>query len=256
MKKLLSLALVALMTFQTISLAAFSIAAQEVQQSKLTNKDVIEMSKSGTAEAIILAKINNSQTNFDTAPAALQELKTLGISDAIVLAMVQPAKNNVASIVASPVEVVVPDGTEIEVQLKNNLSGQEAKMGEVIDFTVVRPVLVNGVTVIEQGASAKGTITAAKKAGSWGKTGKLEWAMNDVQTVSGVRIPVRFVKATAGGSKAGTVAVAAIATTVLLGPLGLLWGFKKGKKAEIAAGNKYTIFVDGNSTIKTATPTL
>lgn len=75
-------------------------------------------------------------------------------------------------------------------------------------------------------------------------------AMRDVQTVSGVRIPVRFTKATASGSKSGTVAVAAIATTVLLGPLGLLWGFKKGKKAEIAAGNKYTVYVDGNSTIK------
>jgi len=250
------------MSLQMFTWTAISTSAQESPQSKLTNKDVVEMSKAGMAEAIILAKINNSSTDFDTSPTALQELKNSGISDAVILAMVQPAKssgttqntpNNGGS---NPVEIVIPDGTEIEVQLKNNLSGQEAKMGETVDFTVVRPILVNGITVIEQGASAKGTITNAKKAGSWGKTGKLEWAMNDVQTVSSVRIPVRFTKATIGGSKGGTVAVAAIATTVLLGPLGLLWGFKKGKKAEIAAGNKYTVFVDGNSTIKASTGAL
>lgn len=169
--------------------------------------------------------------------------------------MVQPGKTTVvptglSATNSTPVEVAVPDGTEIEIELKNNLSGEEAKLGDIVDFTVVRPVQVNGVTIVVQGASAKGRITNAKKAGRWGRTGKLEWAMSDVLTVSGMRVPMRFTKSTQGGSKGGTVAVAAIATTVLLGPVGLLWGLKKGKKAEIPAGNKYSVFVDGNSTIK------
>lgn len=257
MKKILSVALMALIFSHPLALSTVSVSAQESVQIRLTNQDVIEMNKAGMSEPIILAKINASPTNFDTSPNTLQELKKAGLSDAIILAMVQPAKsaapqaeNAPVSVSVNPVDMAVPDGTEIEVQLKNNLSGEEAKMGEVVDFTVVRDVQVNGVTVITQGASAIGRITKAKKAGRWGRTGKLEWAMQDVQTVNNVRIPVRFTKAMIGGSKGGTVAVAAVATTILLGPVGLLWGLKKGKKAEIAAGNKYTIYTDGNSNLR------
>jgi len=147
-------------------------------------------------------------------------------------------------------EVIIPDGTEVEVQLKNNLSGEEAKIGDVVDLSVVRDVLVNGTVVINQGASATARITEAKKAGHWGHTGKLEWAMQDAQTVGGARIPMRFTKSLEGGSKGGTVAVGAVVTTVLLGPVGLLWGLKKGKKAIIPAGSKFSVFTDKDSTIK------
>jgi hypothetical protein len=69
-------------------------------------------------------------------------------------------------------------------------------------------------------------------------------------TVDGKRIPLRFTKVARGESSGGTVAVAAVATTVLLGPVGLLWGLKKGKPATIAAGNRYTVFVQGNNYVK------
>jgi len=59
----------------------------------------------------------------------------------------------------------------------------------------------------------------------------------------GNRIPARFTRRQVGDSKGGTVAVAAVATTVLLGPIGLLWGLKKGKAAIIPAGNQYSVFV-------------
>lgn len=244
------MALAALIILQT-GIWINPVSAQTVQESKLTNKDIVEMSKAGMAETIIIAKINSSSTEFDTSPATLQSLKADGLSDAVILAMVQPKKSSPAEVsMDTASEVLIPDGTEIEVELKNNLSGEEVKMGDVVDFVVVRDVQVNGVTVIQKGASAKANVTMAKKAGRWGKTGKLDWAMKDVQTAGSVRIPVRFTKSNEGGSKGGTVAVAAVATTVLLGPVGLLWGLKKGKKAEIPAGNKYTVFTDGDSTVK------
>ena len=93
-------------------------------------------------------------------------------------------------------------------------------------------------------------ITTAKRAGHWGKAGKLEWAMQDVQAADGNRVPARFTQRSVGDSKGGTVAVAAVATTVLLGPLGLLWGLKKGKPAIIPAGNRYSVFVHGDATVK------
>ena len=151
-----------------------------------------------------------------------------------------------------PVEgtVNVPDGTEIEIQLKTNASGEELKVGDIVDFTVVRPVQVNGVTVFEKDATARARITTAKRAGHWGKAGKLEWAMQDVMAADGNRVSARFTKRQIGDSKGGTVAVAAVATTVLLGPLGLLWGLKKGKPSIIPAGNRYSVFVNGDTKIK------
>src|SRR5688500_16063695 len=216
----------------------------------LTNKDVVEMMKAGLAADIVLAKIKSSETNFDTSPAALAELKAANVPDNVILAMVKgPAPANTEAAPADAV-VNVPDGTEVEIQLTNNASGEELKVGDVVDFVVVGPVKLNGLTIFEKGSSARARITTAKRAGHWGKAGKLEWAMQDVMAADGNRIPARFTQRHIGDSKGGTVAVAAVATTVFLGPLGLLWGLKKGKPAIIPAGNRYSVFVHGDTKIK------
>jgi hypothetical protein len=259
MKKLLSLSLVFAIT--SLSMATPAKRMQEPAQNQtqttpateLTNKDVLEMVKSGLATDIIVAKIKGSPSKFDTTPAMLGDLKAAGVPDAIIMAMVQvgtPAPTVSAAEPGSEVAVKVPDGTEVEIQLKNNASGQELKVGDIVDFMVVRPVVVNGVTIFEKEASARARITTAKKNGRWGHAGKLEWAMQDILATDGARVPARFTQRLVGDSKGNTVAVAAVATTILLGPLGLLWGLKKGKPAIIPAGNRYNVFVHGDTTIK------
>ncbi len=260
MQKALSVLLITAL----LSAALPALAAQEPKpqpqpaETRLTNKDVLDMVKANLAPAVVIAKIKTSATSFDTSPAALQELKAAGVPDEVILAMVQaasapapaPPPTGTAASEGVPVEVKVPDGAEVEIELKNNASGQELKVGDIVDFTVVRPVQVNGVTVIDKGASARARITTAKKAGHWGKAGKLEWAMQDVQAIDGNRLPARFTKREVGDSKGGTVAVGAVATTVLFPPAALLWGLKKGKPAIIAAGNRYTVFVHGDADVK------
>ena len=264
MKKSLSLILILLLTGL---LNSFLIAgAQETSAAKpqetqtapatLTNQNILEMMKMGIAPEIIVAKIKSSTNRFDTSPASLQELKAASVPDAVILAMVQApaeAARSAAATVTQPgelVDVSVPDGTAVEVELVSTASGQDLKVGDAVDFKVVLPVQVNGVTIIEKGAPAKARITKAKKAGHWGHAGKLEWAMQEAVAVDGNRIPLRFTKGTVGDSKGGTVAVGAVATTVLLGPIGLLWGLKSGKPAIIPAGNRYSVFVQGNQTVK------
>jgi hypothetical protein len=261
MKQLLALLLSLALAIPSVASTTLTLQEPAKNQTPgatpLTNKDILELNKSGVASEIIVAKIKSSPSTFDTTPAALTELKTAGVPDAVVLAMVE--KTDSSNVAAAPIvgvetSVKVSDGTEIEIQLKNTLSGQTAKVGDMVDFTVVRPVLVNGVTIFEKDASARARVTTAKGAGHWGKAGKLEWAMQDVQAVDGNRVPTRFTKRETGDSKGGTVAVAAVATTVLLGPLGLLWGLKKGKPAIIPAGNRYSVFVHGDTTVKTGKP--
>lgn len=225
-------------------------------EARLTNKDVSDMVRAGLANAVVIAKIKGSANGFDTSPAALQELKAAGVPDEVMLVMVQAAAapnaapTGTAAAGGEPVEVKVPDGTEIEVELKNNVSGQEVKVGDIVDLTVVRPVQVGGVTIIEKGASARARITTAKKAGHWGKAGKLEWSMQDVQAVDGNRLTARFTKRDTGDSKGGTVATATAITAVVFFPAAPLWGFKKGKPAVMPAGTRYTVFVSGDAAVK------
>jgi hypothetical protein len=258
-KKVLSLALtLTLSVCATPLLAAAPLQDAQGQQpqeagQRLINKDVVEMLKTGLAADVVIAKIKTSPTSFDTSVTALQELKTAGVPDNVVLAMVQAATGLAASSPATDTgtrETKVPDGTEIEIELVNVVSGEQVKVGTLVDFKVVRPVVYNGVVVFERDASARARITTAKKAGRWGKAGKLEWAMQDVQAADGNRVPARFTERALGDSKGGTVAVAAVATTVLLGPLGLLWGLKKGKPAIIPAANRYKVFVHGDTVVK------
>ncbi len=60
---------------------------------KLTNKDIVDMSRVGLSETVIVAKINASQADFDLGIEALSLLKQNGVSDAVVAAMLQRASH-------------------------------------------------------------------------------------------------------------------------------------------------------------------
>jgi hypothetical protein len=55
----------------------------------LTNQDVIELLKVGMSSEVVAAKIKTSTCKFDTSPTALKELKSAGVPDSVILAMVQ-----------------------------------------------------------------------------------------------------------------------------------------------------------------------
>jgi hypothetical protein len=247
MRKLCSYLLVlVLVWFCTVTPSVRLMAVAQVPI--LKNPDVLRMLESGLSPDVVVAKIKVSPVDFDTSPDALAELKKANVPEAVLLEMVRRSAAPAGVTEAKPgVEVNVPDGTEVEIALVNTASGEELKVGNIVDFTVNHDVVVDGVTVFKRDAPARAKITTAKKAGRWGRAGKLEWAMEDIQAADGNRVPARFTKRLIGDSKGGTVAVAAVATTIFLGPLGLFWGLKKGKPAIIPAGNRYSVFVHGNA---------
>jgi hypothetical protein len=274
MRQILSGAMVIMLLLCMIPTPLFATQQLTNQTSTtiLSNKDVLDLLRLKLSEEIIAAKIKSSNCNFDTSPVAIQELKLSGASDSIILAMIQAPK--AAPIVAQsfvpeqsatpnaavasnlvPVstkrEVNIPNGTPIEVELMQTLSSEEVEAGTPVNFTVVAPVKVNGVTVIERGAPARGRITEAQKARRWGRSGNLKWMMNDVTSTSGDSIPVSFTQGIKGNGSSGKVAIGMIATAVVIMPLAApLWGFKKGGKATIPAGKRFTVFVSGDNTIK------
>jgi hypothetical protein len=80
--------------------------ATAVNPAVLTNKDILDMSKTGLPPEVLVAKVKSSQCNFDTSPASLQALKTAGVGDNVILAMVQaPVGEPKPSKVADPPDV-------------------------------------------------------------------------------------------------------------------------------------------------------
>jgi hypothetical protein len=142
MKKAISLTLVLILATFTVAHPVLQEPAQTKPQTpatELTNQDVLDMVKSGLAAEVVVAKIKASPGKFDTSPATLADLKSASVPDVVIMAMVGGALETTAT---GPepqpvVEVKVPDGTEIEIELKNNASGEELKVGNIVDFTVL-----------------------------------------------------------------------------------------------------------------------
>lgn len=63
-------------------------ASSAFAQDKLTNSEVISLTKAGLASSVILEKIRTSQTDFDTSTDGLIALKQAGVADDVVAAMV------------------------------------------------------------------------------------------------------------------------------------------------------------------------
>lgn len=71
-------------------LANLTMFAQD-KEAILTNNGVVEMVKAGLSEGIILAKIRQTKSEFDTSVKGLAKLKESGVSDTITIAMIEAA---------------------------------------------------------------------------------------------------------------------------------------------------------------------
>ena len=243
MKKFISLFLTILLLQSAfcIMLSPTNISAQT--QEVLTNQKIIEMLKSGLSSEIVLAKIKNSKNSFDTSTSGIRELKNAGVSDSIILEMVQKANgtetassNNDTSNETS-VGITIPDGTEIKIVTTEEISGQKVVEGDPLNFKVAEDVKIDGKTVIAKDSIVKGSVSAAKKKGFMGKGGELSVRIETTQTVDDQKLRLRASKSGQGGDNMGST----IALTVLFGPLGLL---RKGKEAKIKAGTVLTAYSD------------
>lgn len=263
MKSLISTLLLPLLLAQVMPLrAAVSVreAAKNIQQSQdsatpLNNRDVIEMVKANLSTDIIVAKIKASACEFETTPDVLQQLKSLGVPDAVILAMVMMPKR--AALVEPPQKrkVQIPFGTVVEVEAAFTVSSQEVKAGDLISFRVVYPVMTNGETVIATGATATARVIKASRGGHFGRAGRLAWTMEYVMAVDGTKIPLQTPGRIVGDSKAAKVATQAILTGAvfwIVAPVGLLYGFKRGENAILPAGKRYEAILQEGATVTVA----
>lgn len=246
MKKLLSLSLTIMLLQGAFGIALMPVNISAQTQETLTNQLIIDLVKKDFSDAIITARINSSKTSFDTSNAGIQQLKQSGVSDSVILAMIQKSSSNEGSNAnqnsGGRISVVIPDGTEIKVETIEELSSKKLVEGDPVNFRVIEDLKINGVTVIAKGAMVKGTVSSAKKKGMMGRGGNLSVRIESTQTVDDQKIKLRASKSGEGGDNMGST----VALTVLFGPIGLL---RKGKDAVIKPGTIMTAYTDEAKTV-------
>lgn len=160
-------------------------------------------------------------------------------------------------------ELTLPEGTMVEVQLSADVHSNYVQEGHLIAFTVVQPIKINDIIVIEKGAHARGRIVKVRKAGRWGRAGEIYLEMQDAVAVDGARIPINLIhkeKAVGDSDHAPTIisAGAGVATVAILGPFGAIYGayllarggLNKGSDAVIPAGMLFETKVTGDTKVK------
>jgi hypothetical protein len=83
-----------------------------------------------------------------------------------------------------PQTITIPAGTVITVRLGETLSSKDSSAGQGFSATVAEPVAIDGKTVIERGAAARGTVVDAKGMGHFKGGALLEVRLSSV-TING-----------------------------------------------------------------------
>jgi hypothetical protein len=140
--------------------------------------------------------------------------------------------SKLGALFSSKPDINIPAGTVLGVTMQNSVSSASAGSGDHFEATIDEPVVINGKTVIPNGAKASGRVVAAKSSGHLESPGYLRLTLESV-TISGKEVPVTtstiFVQggshkkrnwAIIGGSTAGGALIGGLAG----GPKGALIG--------------------------------
>src|SRR3984957_12209053 len=233
------------MRYRNLSMAVVltvcvTLGAFAQTQKPLTNADVINMTKQGLDSGLIVKSIQSSDTAFDTSPQTLIDLKNSGVDNSVIDAMLS-AQAQKPSASVDAVRGSTPAAGELSGPSKpacNASDGCLLKEGNEVplEFVLDEDLKVGDWVVVAKGAHALATVTTAKKAGMMGRPGDLAVQIQYL-VVGSNGVHIRGTKGREGDSRTG----AAVALTVLFGPIGLI---KHGKNVEIPAGTPLTAYVD------------
>jgi len=152
---------------------------------------------------------------------------------------------SLALCLSSPVSAAgnatVREGTELHLQLLEQLSSANAVIGQRFNLKLEEDLRVNGVLIAPQGAMAVGSVVNTKKRGMMGRAGELDVRL-DYLLIGDTHVPLRATSGQTGKSGVG----ATVALTVLFGPIGLL---KRGKDVVMPQGMSIPAYVDQSTDV-------
>lgn len=147
---------------------------------------------------------------------------------------------------AAPVQATLPAGTKLQLLLADELISNKAKVGEEVVYFVREDVLSpDGKVFIKKGARASGKITAAKGAKSFGRKGKLEFTVEEVEAIDGTKVLLRSNNEKNGKGRGATM----VAVTALVTVFGV---FIKGKNVTVPKDTLIEAYVDNDTSVMPA----
>jgi hypothetical protein len=143
-----------------------------------------------------------------------------------------------------PGRLIIPSGKFINVRVDQPLSTDHNQTGDFFSATVIDPIVVDGIVVVQRGQHVSGQVTESDKGGRVSGVARLKLAITELTAVDGQQIPVQteFVSRNApstAGRDAGIIA----GTTGLGAAVGAAAAWGRG--AAIGAGAGAVLGVAG-----------
>lgn len=153
------------------------------------------MTKQGFESPLIVTAIQPSESNFDVSTQALVDLKSAGVSQSVLEAMLsaQGGKASGSSLAAhgtksaeEPATVdssragcsrskgcLARESTQVGLKFAADVNSKTAHVGDPVEFILDEDMKVGESVVVPKGAQARAIVAEAKKAGMMGKPGDL-----------------------------------------------------------------------------------
>ena len=151
-----------------------------------------------------------------------------------------------------PTTLTIPDGTPIQLQLAENVSSTHARVGDSLDFIVVRDVNVGGFTVIPAGTEARGSVTEVKGRRVLGMGGSVALKLDSLELANGEQIGLRANLVVKGRSRTRLMALAMATTALIFLPATPIFLLTRGHESTALKSTEITAQVDGATSVLSA----
>ena len=134
--------------------------------------------------------------------------------------------------------VTIPAGTVVEMTNEDPINSKDLTEGDRLRFSVAEDIKVGDVIAIPRGMEAEGTVSKARKAGRFGRDGKIEIEYDSVHASDGSPVQLVVGEKLRNNTSVPPVLSGFRRRSHYLGPVGLVGGlFVKGNNVDIPAGS-------------------
>jgi hypothetical protein len=132
--------------------------------------------------------------------------------------------------------LILPDSTPVRMKLGKAISSADAKVGDEVSLEVSEEVIVDGLLIIQKGASAEGVVNEAQPKKALGRGGKLGVLVRSVRLANNDQAVLR-----SGSEGKGSSSTAGVVIPVM-----------RGRDITFPKGTEITAFVNGDTRLKRA----
>ncbi|MBP2658932.1 MAG: hypothetical protein H6Q69_1964 [Firmicutes bacterium] len=142
----------------------------------------------------------------------------------------------------------IPKGTVLRGVLQNTIDSATCNVGDTFSFKLLHNVIIGNVMIIPKDTIGQGIVKSIKRAGAFGKGGKIELEAVNIQTLSGINVPLSLGLQQKGGGHQADLSWydsnTSSATPSLT--IGAMSGLANGANVQLGAGTKLNITIPVN----------